>query len=234
MKTVHIKFFILVNSYSDMFSLKIKYHGKVVAMLKNGEQCSLKVKPGEKLKFLYSFPYRSSLITDDSNNDEFVLVTYYFREYFPGIFFDLFKKILVPHKVSENEFNRASIESYKKRLNPKEDFEQDIPVLVIGFLLSLIYIFLPFVLFKNQENNRDLSFFIGVMGVVGFAMLIGQKKIIQLKEYKARVLVFSALSIMLDIILPLSAFIKYTLLLATGILVLRVWMMKAKKEMNLS
>jgi len=73
-----------------------------------------------------------------------------------------------------------------------------------------------------------------VMGVVGFAMLIGQKKIIQLKEYKARVLVFSALSIMLDIILPLSAFIKYTLLLATGILVLRVWMMKAKKEMNLS
>jgi hypothetical protein len=234
MKTVHIKFFILVNAYSEMFSLKIKYKGKVVAKLKNEEHCALKVKPGEHLKFLYSFPYRTHLVTEKNNNDEFVLVTYYFREYFPGIFFDLFKKILIAHKVSENEFNRASIGSYKKRLNPREDFEQDIPVLAIGFLLSLIYIFLPFIFFKNNENNQDLSFFIGVMGVIGFAMLIGQKKIIQLKEYKARVLVFSALSVMLDIILPLSAFMKFTLLLATGILALRVWRMKAKKEMNLS
>jgi len=66
------------------------------------------------------------------------------------------------------------------------------------------------------------------MGIIGFAMLIQQHKIIQLKEYKARVLVFSALSIMLDIILPLSAFMQFTLLLTTGLLILRVLMMKTK------
>ena len=100
-------------------------------------------------------------------------------------------------------------------------------------MIRIIYILLPFAFFKNQENNRDLSFFIGVMGIIGFAMLIQQHKIMQLKDYKARTLLFSALSIMLDIILPLSAFMKYTLLLAIGLLVLRVLMMKAKREMKL-
>ncbi len=203
MKEVHIKIFILVNADVGM-RLKVRSGGKTIARLLNGESCILQVKKGQHLKLAYSFPYHATICLKDNTEEEFVIVTYYFREYFPGILFDLLRKILVPHTVNEEEFNRANIEEYKKAINPRQDFEQDIAILVTGFLLSFIYTFLPFNLLKGEENNRDLSFFIGVMGVIGFAMLIEQKKLINLKEYKARVLVFSALSIMLDIILPLA------------------------------
>jgi len=227
MKEVHIKFFILVNADIGM-RLKVRSGRKTIARLLNGESCSLQVQEGQRLTFAYNFLYRTTIQIQDNPEEEFIVVSYYFREYFPAILMDLFKKILVAKVVSEEAFNRANKEEYKKAITPRQDFEQDISVLVIGFLLSFIYTFLPFNLLKNQEKNRDLSFFIGVMGIIGFAMLIEQKKLINLKEYKARVLVFSALSIMLDIILPLSAFMKFTLLLVTGLLILRVLIMKVK------
>ena len=200
----------------------------------DGLTYTLQIPEGQKsLTFTYSFPMRTTVQLPKDEDKVFIVVYYSVREYFPAIMLDVFRKLLVAQVVSEEEFNRANKEEYKKAINPSQDFEQNYAVLAIGFLLSLIYTFLPFNLLKGEENNRDLSFFIGVMGVIGFAMLIEQKKLINLKEYKARVLVFSALSIMLDIILPLSAFMKYTLLLATGLLVLRVLRMKAKREMKL-
>lgn len=158
------------------------------------------------------------------------MVYYSVREYFPAILIDMFRKLLFAQVVSEEEFSLANKEEYKRAINPKQDFEQNKAVLIIGFLLSFIYTFLPFNLLKGQDNNRDLSFFIGVMGIIGFAMLIEQKKLIQLKEYKARVLVFSALSIFLIFIIPLSPFMKYTLWLATATLVLSVLKMKPLKK----
>jgi len=227
MKKVHVKFLLLAGNGVGA-RLRIRSGGKILARLNGNETHTLQIPEGKNLTFMYSFPYRTTIKLPKDKDKVFVVVYYSVREYFPAILLDMFRKLVVAKVVSEEEFNRANKEEYKKAINPKPDFEQDIPVLVIGFLLSFIYTFLPFNLLKNQENNRDLSFFIGVMGIIAFAMLIGQKKIIQLKDYKARVLVFSALSIMLDIILPLSAFMKFTLLLATGLLVLRVLMMKAK------
>ena len=228
MKEVHIKFLFLPGGCCAGNRLRVRSKGKTLARLSGNETCILKLPAGQKLTFTYNFHYRTTITLPDNGDKTFIVVYYFVREYFPAILLDAFRKLVVVNIVDEEEYNRADKENYKEKLSPKQDFEQDISVLVIGFLLSLIYIFLPFVYFKNNENNQDLSFFIGVMGVIGFAMLIGQKKLIQLKEYKARVLVFSALSIMLDIILPLSAFMKYTLLLATGMLILRAWMMKPK------
>ncbi len=231
---VHIKFLLLVGNGLGA-NLKIRSGGETLARLPNNGTCTLQMTGGQKITFLYSFPYRTTIqLPKDDQKDVFIVVYYSLREYFPAILVDTFKKLVVAQFVNKEAFYNATRKAYKEKLSPKQDFEQDIPVLVIGFLLSLIYVFLPFVYFKNNENNQDLSFFIGVMGVIGFAMLIGQKKLIQLKEYKARVMVFSALSIMLDIILPLSAFMKYTLLLATGMLILRVWMMKPKTNKSQS
>ncbi len=227
MKKVHIKFLNLVNVGVGM-PLKIRSGGKIIARIQNGDSCTIEGMKGERLKFNFDIFYSASIHLQRDDSEEFILVTYFCREYFPAILLDLFKKLLIAKPVSEQEFNTATFETYKKRYNPRQDFDQDVSVLVVGFLLSIIYTFLPFNLLKDQANNRDLSFFIGVMGIIGFAMLIQQHKIIQLKEYKARVLVFSALSIMLDIILPLSAFMQFTLLLTTGLLVLRVLMMKTK------
>ncbi len=227
MKEVNIKFFVLVN-WDVNTLLKVRSGGKTIARLPNCQNFTLQIPEGQSLTVIYKFLYRTTIQLPKDENKVFIVVTYYFREYFPAILMDMFKKILVAKVVSEEEFNRANKEEYKKAINPRQDFEQNIAILVIGFLLSLIYTFLPFSLLKNQANNRDLSFFIGVMGIISFAMLIGQKKLINLKAYKARVLVFSALSIMLDIILPLSAFMKFTLVLATGLLILLALMMKAK------
>ncbi len=229
MGKVHVKFLLLVGN-EDGFGARLRVHsgGEILARLPGSSTCILQIAEGQSLTFTYSFPYRTTIQLPKDKDEIFIVVYYSVREYFPAILIDMFRKLVVAQVVSEEEFNRANREDYKKAINPKQDFEQNISVLVIGFLLSLIYILLPFAFFKGNENNRDLSFFIGVTGVIGFAMLIGQKKLINLKAYKARVLVFSALSIMLDIILPLSAFMKFTLVLATGLLILLALMMKAK------
>ncbi len=226
MKEVNVKFLFLLDIVGAR--LRIRSGGKVLARLPDGLTYTLQIPEGQSLTFTYNFHFRTTIHLPKDKDKVFIVVYYSVREYFLGMLLDMFRKLVVANVVSEEEFNRANKEEYKRAINPKQDFEQNKAVLIIGFLLSFIYTFLPFNLLKGQENNRDLSFFIGVMGVIGFAMLIEQEKIIQLKEYKARVLVFSALSIMLDIILPLSAFMKFTLLLATGLLVLRALMMKAK------
>ncbi len=227
MKEVNIKFFVLVNWDANTL-LKVRSGGKTIARLPSCQNFTLQIPEGQSLTVTYKFLYRTTIQLPKDENKVFIVVSYYFREYFPAILMDMFKKILVAKVVSEEEFNLANEEEYKKAINPKQDFEQNIAVLVIGFLLSFIYILLPFVFLKGNENNRDLSFFIGVTGVIGFAMLIGQKKLINLKAYKARVLVFSALSIFLVFIIPLSPFMKFTLLLATGLLILIVLKIKAK------
>ncbi len=228
MKEVNVKFLFLLDCCVGA-RLRIRSAGKVLARLPDGLTYTLYIPEElENLTFTYSFPIRTTIQLPKDEDKVFIVVYYSVREYFPAVILDMFRKLLVAKVVTEEEFNRASKEEYKKAINPRQDFEQDVSVLVIGFLLSFVYIFLPFVLLKNQVNNRDLSFFIGVMGIIGFAMLIQQKKMILLKEYKARVLVFSALSIMLDFILPLSAFMRFTLLLATGMLITKVLMMRAK------
>lgn len=229
MKEVHIKFMILPDGIVDL-GLKVRSGGKMLAHIYSGQSITLQIPEGQRLTFTYSFIYRTTIKLPEDSNESFIVVCYSFRNYFPAILIDMFRKLVIPRIVSEDEFDRSNREEYKKAINPKQDFEQNIAVLVIGFLLSFIYILLPFTFLKGNENNRDLSFFIGVTGVIGFAMLIGQKKLIQLKEYKARVLVFSALSVMLDVIFPLSAFMKYTLLLATGMLVLLVLKMKPETK----
>ncbi len=229
MNEVHIKFLFLQGGCCAGNRLRIRVGGKTIARLSGSETCTLHVPKGQSITFTYNFHYRTTISLPEGKDKVFVIVYYSVREYFPAIVMDAFRKLVVAKVVSEEEFNLANREDYKKAINPKQDFEQNKAVLIIGFLLSFIYTFLPFNLLKGQDNNRDLSFFIGVMGVIGFAMLIEQKKLLHLKEYKARVLVFSAFSIMLDIILPLSAFMKYTLLLATGMLVMTVLRMKAKQ-----
>ncbi len=232
---VNIKFLFLLDCCEGA-RLRIRSGGRVLARLPGSQTCTLQIPEGQKLTFTYNFHYRTTIRLPEDKDKIFIVVYYSVREYFLGILMDMFRKLLVVKMVDEEEFDRANKEKYKRLINPKPDFEQNKAVLIIGFLLSALYVFLPFNLLKGQENNRDLSFFIGVMGIVGFAMLIEQKKLIHLKEYKARVLVFSALSVMLDIILPLSAFMKYTLLLATGMLVLLVLKMKpvAKEKQTAS
>jgi len=229
MKEVHVKFLLLVgNENWPGSNLVIHSGGKVLARLPGSETCTLQIPEGQGVTFTYSFLYRTTIQLPKDKDKVFIVVYYSVREYFPAILLDMFRKLVVAKVVSEEEFNVANREDYKKAINPTQDFEQNKAVLAIGFLLSFIYTFLPFNLLKNQENNRDLSFFIGVSGFIAFAMLIGQKKLVNLKAYKARVLVFSALSIFLVFIIPLSPFMKFTLLLATGLLILQVLLMKAK------
>ncbi len=226
MKEVHVKFFFLHDCCAGN-RLRVRSGGKTLARLVgDGQTFILQIPEEEGVTFTYNFHYRTTIQLP--KDKVFIVVYYYSRPYFPAVLVDVFRKLVVAQVVSEEEFNSANKEEYKKAINSSQDFEQNKAVLVIGFLLSFIYTFLPFNLLKNQENNRDLSFFIGVMGIIGFAMLIEQKKLINLKEYKARVLIFSAFSIALDIMFPLSAFMKYTLLLATGTLILQVLLMKPK------
>ncbi len=168
MKEVNIKFFVLVNSDVNTL-LKVRSGGKTIARLPSCQNFTLQIHEGQSLTVTYKFLYRTTIHLPKDENKVFIVVSYYFREYFPAILMDMFKKILVAKVVSEEEFNRANKEEYKKAINPKQDFEQDIAVLVIGFLLSFIYILLPFAFLKGNENNRDLSFFIGVTGVIGCA-----------------------------------------------------------------
>ncbi len=228
MKEVNVKFLFLLDIVGAR--LRIRSGGKVLARLPDGLTYTLQIPEGQSLTFTYNFHFRTTIQLPKDKDKVFIVVYYSVREYFPAILMDVFRKLLVAQVVSEEEFNLANKEEYKKAINPKQDFEQNKAVLIIGFLLSFIYTFLPFNLLKGQDNNRDLSFFIGVMGIVSFAMLIEQKKLIQLKEYKARVLVFSALSIFLVFIIPLSPFMKFTLLLATATLVLSVLKMKPLKN----
>jgi uncharacterized membrane protein len=227
MKEVNIKFFVLVNSDVNTL-LKVRSGGKTIARLPSCKNFTLQIPEGQSLTVTYKFLYRTTIQLPKDKNKVFIVVSYYFREYFPAILMDLFKKILVANIVSEEEFDRANQEEYKNAINPRQDFKQDISVLVVGFMLSLIYILLPFSFSKGNENNRDLSFFIGVTGIIGFALLLAQEKFINLKGYRARVLVFSALSIFLIFIIPLSPFMKFALVLATAFLIWRVLMMKAK------
>jgi len=231
MKKVHVKFLLLAGNGLGP-ALKIRSGNIVLARLPSASSCVLDIPEGQNLTFLYSFPYRTTIQLPEDKDEIFIVVYYSVREYFPAIVLDAFRKLVVVKVVDEEEFNQANREDYKKAINPKPDFEQNKAVLIIGFLLSFIYTLLPFNLLKGQENNRDLSFFIGIMGVIGFAMLIEEKKLIHLKEYKARVLVFSVFSIALDIIFPISAFMKYTLLLATGTLILQVLRMKPKGKVK--
>ncbi|MBN2637902.1 MAG: hypothetical protein JXR65_02295 [Bacteroidales bacterium] len=206
--------------------LRVRSGGHKIAELSVGETQVVEVKEGQNLSFFYGFPYHTRIRLDEKKQEEFIIVYYSFREYFPGILLDLFKKVLVAKPVSEKDFKDAEQDKFLQKINSKQSFNPDRISLITGFFLSLIYTAIPFFWIKEDGLSRNLSFFIGVVGIISFLMIIIQKRLISLKEYKARILLFGLFSIIALCVLPQNFWIKTILLSGTLVLILRTFLLK--------
>ena len=217
------------NNYYLLRKVNIKIKNEAIAQIGHKEVIELDV--FEKLiKFNLDY-HKTQIKFPNSKIDKYLIIYFNFRNYFPFSIIDImFKNSLCAKFVDESEFNNFNESFYKEHTSEVITFNKTvIYTIIIGILISCQFLFFPFLNLNNSNSINNFSFFIGIASLIGFMLLIFNRKNITKKQYNIRALAFGILSILLLFYINIDTMFKMvSIILSFSIVIISIYYFKEK------
>lgn len=219
-----------------MIALNIKcifpynyYLLREVTILVNGEKVStvghlglahVMVNVGDEVSFKLDF-YRSSVRITEQQQEQYLLLYFHFRDYFPFYYIDFFSRSTLRAKfLLAEEFSNVMNTTYSpKAIQRKATIDAvSIVLLVCMSLLSLaISVFFP----KQEGWMQEFAFIVGAVGFVSVLILLYDRKPLMQASYNARVIATALALLLVGVFVDMPYAIKFLYLVLPSFIILR-------------
>jgi hypothetical protein len=198
---------IFPRNYYLLRKINIKIDNHIVASVGHNEIVELNVL-GKNIEFKLDY-HKTEIMLPDSKNDIFLILYFNFRNYFPFFITDImFKNSLRVKLVEKTEFENFNESFYERQTVELVKFNNTvIYTIILGILISSELLIMPFLKFNNSINN--FSFFIGLISLIGFVLMIMNKKRTTERQYNIKILAFGLSSVLLLSFLNINTIVKF-------------------------
>ncbi len=178
--------------------VKIKVDNKTISRVGHNEIVEIDNQIDKPIKFKLDY-HKANIQLSDFKTDKYLIVYLSFRNYVPYSTTDLmFKNCMRVKEISKEEFEKFDMSFFKTpAVKPLIFNLANIYVISAGILLALQFTALPFLNLNNDKGTSNFSFLFGLISLIGFVVMIFNRKKLSENQYNIRNIAFGIASVIL-------------------------------------
>jgi hypothetical protein len=219
-------------NYYFLRKVNVKINNNIIAQVGHKEIIELDEIFDKLLIFKLDY-HKTEIKIPKSKKNIFLILYFDFRNYFPFYITDImFRNSLRTKFVEEAVFENFNESFYEVSSKEKINFTSfNMSEMVLGILISCGITISSLVKYDNTNDINNLSFFVGIINIIGFLLIYLNRKDITEKVFSIRLLAFGISSILILSYVDTNILFKTFSIIISSIITL-ISIMKIKKAPN--